>query len=353
MAPNPTNILGHALDPEGFVVNPITGSFYVSDEYGPSLSEFDRNGALIRTFTTPANVIPRNASNVPNFANDTGNTAGRMTNRGFEGLAISPDGRYTFAALQSAMLDEGAGNGTVVRIVKFDNTTGQAVAQYGYQLQSAAQGRGVSALVALNDHQFLVLERNNRGVGVGATVTPPDKKVYLIDTNGASDISNINVTASVFSPVSKSATPYLDLGANTLAGIGNKVPEKLDGLAIGPRLNDGSYVILAGTDNDYSVTQNGSNTQIDVYFNFSLSDPYANSIQCPINTTTGCTLTSNGNPATLTAQYALLPGLLYSYKASAADLAVFVAPTTVPEPGTLLLVAGFGIAALARRSGRT
>ena len=35
IAPNPTSSLGNALDPEGFVVNPVTGHFYVSDEYGP------------------------------------------------------------------------------------------------------------------------------------------------------------------------------------------------------------------------------------------------------------------------------------------------------------------------------
>ena len=50
----------------------------------------------------------------------------------------------------------------------------------------------------------------------------------------------------------------------------------------------GATWILAGTDNDYSVTQNGSGTQFDVYFNFpaALADPaydaYGNSIQCPI-----------------------------------------------------------------------
>jgi hypothetical protein len=159
--PNPTNVLGNALDPEGFVINPKNGNFLVADEYGPSVYEFNRSGQLVKTYETPANLIPRNASNVPNFASDTGNVAGRTTNRGFEGLAISPDGKFAYAILQSAMLDEGAGNGTVNRIVKFDTATGKAVAQYAYQLDSAAQGRGTSALVALNDHEFLVLERNN------------------------------------------------------------------------------------------------------------------------------------------------------------------------------------------------
>ena len=142
LAPSPTNVLGRALDPEGFVVNPKTGRFLVSDEYGPSLYEFNRDGTLARTFTTPANLIGRNGTTgVPNFADDTGNTAGKRTNRGFEGLAISPDGKFTYAMLQSPMLDEGGlGNGRYNRIVKFDNATGLAVAQYAYLMEGSSQG---------------------------------------------------------------------------------------------------------------------------------------------------------------------------------------------------------------------
>src|SRR5262245_20767586 len=129
IAPNPTNVLGNAFDPEGFVVHPRTGHFLVSDEYGPSLYEFSRDGIRLRAFTIPVNLIPRNdATDVPNYAGDGGNTAGKRTNRGFEGLAISPDGTYAYAMLQSAMLDEGGGNGVCVRIVKFDTDTGTALA---------------------------------------------------------------------------------------------------------------------------------------------------------------------------------------------------------------------------------
>jgi hypothetical protein len=42
----------------------------------------------------------------------------------------------------------------------------------------------------------------------------------------------------------------VDLDANTLAALGNKSPEKWEGLAVGPRLQDGSFMMLAGTDND-------------------------------------------------------------------------------------------------------
>lgn len=118
IAPSPSDVLGNALDPEGLVVHPTSGHFYVSDEYGPSVYEMDRSGAVVKTFTIPDQLLPRNAVNgVANFASGSGNTAGKRTNRGFEGLAISPEGRYVFAMLQSAMLDEGAGNGSVNRIV--------------------------------------------------------------------------------------------------------------------------------------------------------------------------------------------------------------------------------------------
>ena len=357
IAPSPGNVLGNALDPEGFVINPRNGHFLVSDEYGPSLYETDRSGAVLRTFTTPASLVPRNGvSGVPNFAGDTGNTAGKRTNRGFEGLAISPDGLFAYAMLQSAMLDEGAGNGSVSRIVKFDIDSGTAVAQYAYQMKRSGQGQGTSSLVALNDHEFLVLERNNRGVGVGADFATADKEVYKIDLTGATDVSAIDLdSGSPFTPVTKSGQ-FLDLDINRidLDGDGDvetagKSPEKWEGLTIGPKLNDGSYLLLAGTDNDYSVTQGGGGTQFDVYFDFNLSDPYAASIQCPLDSTLNCTFTSGGAAALLGPQFKLLPGVLHAYKVSAADLGNYVAPVPVPPALVMMLP---GLAALVLRAKR-
>ena len=350
IAPNPGSTLGLAHDPEGIVVLPKTGNLLVSDEYGPSVREFTRSGELVRTYTTPANLIPRNAgTGTPNFAGDTGNTAGKRTNRGFEGLAVSPDGNYAYAVLQSAMLDEGGGSGSINRIVKFDTSTGLAVGQYAYAMKRSSQGQGVSALVAINDHEFFVLERNNRGVGIGAELATADKEVYRIDLTGATDVTGINLAtaaAGSYTKVSKSA-PVIDLDANTLAQLGGKSPEKWEGLAIGPKLNNGSYLILAGTDNDYSVTQNGTGTQFDVYLRFTDADPYAGSIQCPLGQTTGCTGPLSSVPGD--GSYRLLPGVLHAYTVTAAELGAFQAP--VPEPTTWgLMGAGLlGMAAYRRR----
>ncbi len=352
LAPNPVSTLGKSFDPEGIVINPVNGNILISDEYGPSLIEFNRNGEEVRRFTPPANIIPRNAvSGTPNFANDAGNTAGRVTNRGFEGLAISPDGKFAYATLQSAMYDEGGSNGQFTRIVKYDMATGEAVGQFAYRFETTGQGRGVSELVALGDDKFLILERNNRGVGIGATLGSADKSIFQIDLNGATDVTGISIANGVLpagvNAVGKSAK-LIDLDATTLAALGNKSPEKWEGLAIGPRLANGSYLILAGSDNDYSVTQNAQGVQLDVWLDFLQADPYASSIQCPLGQVTGCVLTSNGASAQLTSAYALLPGVLHAYTA---EIPGYVA--VVPEPATVsLMVIGLGLIALTVRRRR-
>ena len=333
--------LGLAFDPEGIVVNPRNGHLLVSDEYGPSLVEFNRTGRLVRRYEIPADLLPRDAATgAVNHASDAGNNAGKRTNRGFEGLAISPDGGTAFAMLQSAMLDEGGGNGTWNRIVAFDTRTTRMKAQYAYRMEGSSQGRGISALVALNDHEFLVLERNNRGLGVDATLTPPNKKVFRIDLAGATDVTGLNLLgapAGSFTPVTKNSTPWLDLAAAdtlahpSLAALGGVSPEKWEGLAIGPRLRDGSYLVLAGTDNDYSVTQDASTVQFDVYYK--AASGTATRIRCDIGTLANCvqvnadgTVGSAVPPGFEFSGYALIPGVLHAYRATAADLAGLVRP---------------------------
>ncbi|BAY21903.1 5'-nucleotidase/2',3'-cyclic phosphodiesterase [Calothrix sp. NIES-2100] len=283
------SLLAQSHDPEGFVVG-ANGNFFVSDEYGPSIYEFDPTGKFVRAFTPPSNVIPK-LNGSPYYAGDVTATTGRQDNRGYEGLAISPDGTKLFAVFQDPLQEEGTPNGRSsrnVRIVRYDVATGQSDAQYIYQLESlsdinaripgttndfgsTAQGRniGISSIVSLNNTQLLVLERDNRGVGVDPASNLPigSKRVYQIDLTGATDVSGIslagtNTLPANVTPVSKSL--FLDI-AGAIQGAGQTVPEKIEGLAIGPQLADGSFSLLVATDNDFSVTQNGTGTQFDVY----------------------------------------------------------------------------------------
>ena len=353
--------LGRSFDPEGLVIDPRTCRLLVADEYGPSVYEFSRTGALVRVFQTPANLVPKVAGAVNYVADrDGGLNAGRQDNRGYEGLAITPDGKKLYAVLQDPLVNEPAPgnngrNGRNLRIVVFDNdrhspTYGESVAQYAYQLELQAdiaariiaaggvatptdprQGRniGLSAIIAINGHQFLVLERDNRGIGVddpaGAGIVG-SKRVYKIDVLGATDISNRslpndgNLGAAVppIVPVAKFPDVFIDLAANTLLPNG-KQAEKWEGITIGPRLKNGGYLILAGNDNDYSVTQQaGSSVQFDVYVNFN-----GGSVQRDIDHPT---MLNGQFVGPVPAGYVLIPGVLHAYKASEADLSGYVRP---------------------------
>jgi hypothetical protein len=379
LLPSPAGNLGNSFDPEGLVVLPQSGNFLVSDEYGPSVYEFTRAGQFLRAFQVPDNLVPKvgnttNYTAAPVPGNSSGIlTSGREGNRGLEGLAVSPDGRYAYAMLQNGTVTDGNvastsfSRGMYTRILKYDTSTGNVVAQYAYRLDGAgpapAQGRGISAIVALDENRFMVLERNNRGVGVpDANLSSPDKKVYIIDISGASDVSAINLNTNTLptsvNPVAKSGSSLADLAAAnilndlSLTALGGRSPEKWEGLAVGPQLNDGSYLLLAGTDNDYSVTQNGSNVQFDVYFNPSNSNASAR-VQCDLGTTANCrSISSNGNVnnsptpdvGNLPAGFALIPGTLIAFKASPNDLGGYTPPAT-PVPGPLPLagaLAGLG-----------
>jgi hypothetical protein len=360
------SVLGHSFDPEGLAVDPWTGHFYVADEYGPALYEFDRTGRLKRIFDVPANLIPKVGATVDYVATrDDGANAGRQDNRGYEGLAISPDGKTLYAVLQDPLINDPTGNNgrnsRNVRIVVYDNdrwspTYGSSIKQLVYRLEAQAavaarieailpgnssgtnprQGRniGVSSIIAINDTQFLVLERDNRGIGVddpaGANAVG-SKQVFKIDITSATDVSGMVLPADALpagvTPVTKDeANVFIDLAATTLLPNG-KQAEKWEGLAIGPRLLGGARMILTGNDNDYSVTQTGAGEQFDVYVDFT-----GNVAKCVLDSTTLCevnplaTDTVIDNPVALPAGYQLLPGVLHAYRVPKADLDGYVSP---------------------------
>jgi hypothetical protein len=334
--PKGSRALGLSHDPEGFVVAP-NGHFFVSDEYGPSIYEFQGDGTFLRTFTRAPNLEPRDTGGA-NFSsfNSVLLVKGRQRNRGFEGLAISPDGSRLFAILQDPLAEEGTVDPQCatgcnppgrfsrnLRIISYSTVTGESSAQYIYQLEalstvnarvprntfaSNAQGVNiaVSAMTAINDHEFLVLERDNRGVGIDdpAGLTPVStKRIYRIDIAGASDVKNVSLAGTNSLPagiVPVRKTLFLDL-VTELKAAEAAVPDKMEGLAIGPRLADGSYALIAATDNDFSVTQKDDGVQFDVCSNGKISQEVPIDAGCP-------------------AGMALLPTFLFSIKTSPGEI---------------------------------
>jgi len=243
------------LDPEGVRIA-ANGHLFVSDEYGPGIYEFDAEGKRIRTLPVPAKFQIQSPS-AEGDAELTGNTSGRQANRGFEGLAISPDKKTLFAILQSPLLQDGAlskkGKRTGVnnRILQIDIATGKTH-EYVYQLSDGAKN-GVNELLAVNDHQFLAIERDGKG---GAEAK--SKLITLIDIAGATDVSNVqslpaDANLGDIKPVTK--TTFIDLLDPAYHIVAPDMPEKFEGLAFGPQTPDGRIQLFVTTDNDLVATQ--------------------------------------------------------------------------------------------------
>jgi hypothetical protein len=244
------------LDPEGIRVG-YNGNFYISDEYGPYLFEFNRQGHLLHRYPLPAKFFIAHPSSDPN-AELSGNTSGRQANRGMEGLAISPDGTKLFGIMQNALIqDNGLAPGTINRlglngrIVQVDLLSG-ATKEFVYVLDIIGSGQGVSEILAVNDHEFLVVERDNRSNLQTPPQAPIRKKIYKIDITGATDVSNVaslpaGALPAGIVPVTK--TLFIDL-LDASFNLAPTIAEKIEGLAWGPDLPDGRRVLYVISDND-------------------------------------------------------------------------------------------------------
>lgn len=255
---NPNNA---RLDPEGVRVSKDGKSIFVSDEYGPYVYQIDRaTGQRIRSYALPANLAVTHLS-AQGDVEISSNTVGRVANKGMEGLAITSDGKTLVGIVQAPLEQDAAKN---LRIVTIDIATG-TTHEYAYMLTS---GSGVSEIVALNDHQFLVDERDGKGLGDGTKASV--KQIFKIDLNGAQDVSALSGDLSA-KAVAKSLV--LDvvavLGANGIAPA--QIPAKIEGLAFGADVVDNGvllHTLYVANDNDFVRATAGDNK----FYVFGISD---------------------------------------------------------------------------------
>lgn len=243
-------------DFEGVVKAP-DGSYWMADEYRPSIYHFDAKGKLIDRF-------------VPEGSNAGGVTTGtealpavfgqRRANRGFEAIAYQ-DGKV-YAFIQSPIdnpdvADDASSKASAnVRILEFDPATGTTTGQYVYELELGGSDK-IGDAVAIGGGRFLVLERDD------ATGPSAQKKVFTIDLSGATNINGTAIadattgvtiesldTAGLASnnvtPVSK--TLYVDLVA-----AGYEAYDKPEGLALVDNdtiavINDNDFGLAGGLD---------------------------------------------------------------------------------------------------------
>jgi hypothetical protein len=286
---NPNNA---RFDTESIRVSNDGRTVYISDEYGPYVYGFDRQtGERTDIFTLPIKFAITNLSAIGNeeIAN---NTAGRVTNKGMEGLAITPDGKTLVGAMQSPLAQDGGDQkGGVMRIVTIDIKT-HATREYAYQSDLNTKTT-ISDILAINDHQFLVDERDSKGRADAVGSKAGFKKFFIIDLNGAHDVSGLTgFTGTASNPKANigafalTKTLFLDVVASlsTDGGLDPAViPAKLEGITFGPDISalDATgktvkkHTLFLGNDNDFLATLTppvGAGDNPNQWFVFSFSD---------------------------------------------------------------------------------
>ncbi|MER7001594.1 esterase-like activity of phytase family protein [Dactylosporangium sp. NPDC000555] len=139
------------------------GSYWIGDEFGPYLLHFDRAGRLLQApISLPGVRAPENPEGNPNL----------NSSKGFEGMALSPDGRTLYPMLEGTVAGDPAGS---LRFNEFDLVKQRYTGKiYTYQMEDP--GYSIGDAIAVDADRFLIIERDQ---GQGATAK--FKRIYLAD----------------------------------------------------------------------------------------------------------------------------------------------------------------------------
>jgi hypothetical protein len=245
------------LDLEGIAYNPKDNTFWLSDEYRPSIVHVRADGTVIGRYVPKGDKERLAGSRIPVKEIFPAVYAKRVGNRGFEGITISPDGKTMYVSIQSPLANpdkKTSDTSRSLRILQIDLKSVSVTGEYVYEAESAKGLEGVkqkdiviSDIHALRPGVLLVDERDKNS-GDSARL----KRIYKIDLKRAT-----NVLGSSHNGMLESMTPQ-DLRAagitpapKTLLADLVKLGypyEKIEGLAVRD-----SHSIVIANDNDFGI----------------------------------------------------------------------------------------------------
>jgi hypothetical protein len=118
------------------------------------------------------------------------------SSRGFEGMAINPAGDKLYTLLERTVTGDNNVNGTVdknLRIDEFDIKT-RSYTRNNWLYRLEADGTNIGDMTAINDQQFLVIERNGATATGGGT---PFKKIFIAGIQGVANGGFVHKTELV------------------------------------------------------------------------------------------------------------------------------------------------------------
>jgi len=254
-APYPSARMGGEIpDAEAIRIDPRNGDLYWSSEgdrrlgLNPFIKRADRNGHYAGQLPLPSNLMVSKHREI-----------GSRNNASIEGLAFSPDGNALWIAMETALYQDGpvasVQAGAPARFTKVSRT-GTVLGQYVYPVDpipiqpTGGQKRadnGVSEILAITDHSFLVVERS--GYEVGENDFRFAVRIYAANVEGATDVSRRNsIKDAPYAPIAKRL--LLDLTRLNLGHLDN-----IEAAGWGPRLANGHLTLVLISDNNFSPRQ--------------------------------------------------------------------------------------------------
>jgi hypothetical protein len=176
-------LTGGDIDPES-LQRGRNGDLWVGEEFGPWILHFDASGQLLEPpFAMPDGLMS------PNNPFLNGQPATHPNSRGLEAMAITPNRKLLYAALEGAIPSD---PDPTRRHVFVFNTTERAFTGQVLHYRTEAPGNLVADMWALDSHRLVVIERD-AGRGLTATF----RKVYLVDVRRTDSSGFLDKTAVV------------------------------------------------------------------------------------------------------------------------------------------------------------
>lgn len=237
------------FDSEGIAL--WEGKTVVSEEYGPVIRVFDDSGKAVSDFPVPERFKVTKPSDDED-KEQADNASGRQPNAGFEGICTDGNGGL-LAILQRPLIQDGAFSADGKRVgrnIRILNMCGPNCKPREYVYQLDDKSHGISEICHVGGSLFLTIERDGKEM--------KSKRVMLIDLADATDVSGVaqlpveNLPKTI-QPVKKRT--LIDLQDAKYGLAGKSFPEKIEGLAFGPDLEDGRRLLLVATDNDFEADE--------------------------------------------------------------------------------------------------
>ncbi|MFF8716540.1 esterase-like activity of phytase family protein [Streptomyces sp. NPDC015184] len=243
----------NGLDTEG-IVRAADGTFWLVDEYGPSLVHVSAQGRVLARYVPQG--LGLTGADYPVVEALPGVLLHRKVNRGFEGLALLPGGDLVLAVQSPLSLpDQDAGESSRnVRLLRFSTKKHAVTAEYAYRFdpvdvvdpgEDDTSELKISSVVAIGRDDLLVEERTDKAARLHRVSLPHGSGIL----GSAWDDPTTSPSYEELTDPSASGVPVLrkrlvvDLGK--VAG----VPGKIEGVAV-----TGRDTLALINDNDFGMT---------------------------------------------------------------------------------------------------